>query len=160
MAVEQRFVCLEAGPFATAELAAAERALRELQLSTLAWTQVKTDRGGAFIVYQGKFADEAALARRREELRRAQIPFDEVRNSPDLQPGISFGRYESRAAADKALEELRQRGARAARVVVITPSVTATLLRVERADATQATRLTQASLPPTGTPFRPCAATP
>ena len=149
-------LCLEAGPFAPAEVTAAERGLRELQAPGLAWTQVKSERGGAFIVYQGKFADEAALARRRDELRRAQIPFDEMRSSPDLQPGLSFGRYDNRAAADTALEELRQRGAKATRVVTITPPVTVTLLRVERADGALAARLTQLSLPPAGASFRPC----
>ena len=80
-----------------------------------------------------------------------------MRNSPDLQPGLSFGRYDSRAAADSALEELRQRGARATRVVMINAPVSVTVLRVERADAALAARLTQLSLPPAGQPFRPCA---
>lgn len=156
----ERPVCLEAGPFAQAEVAAAERGLREQQLASLAWIPVKSERGGTFIVYQGKFADEAALARRRDELRKAQIPFDELRGSPDLQPGLSFGRYDSRPTAEQSLEELRQRGVRNARVVTITPAVTVTLLRVERADAQQAARLQQLNLPPTGAPFRPCAGTP
>lgn len=155
-----RATCLEAGPFVPAEVAAAERGLRELQATGLAWTQVKSERGGSFIVYQGKFADEAALARRRDELRRAQIPFDELRNAPDLQPGLSFGRYDNRAAADTALEELRQRGAKVTRVVTLTPPVTVTLLRVERAEPALASRLTQLSLPPAGASFRPCATPP
>ncbi len=155
-----RATCLEAGPFVPAEVVAAERGLRELQASGLAWTQVKSERGGSFIVYQGKFADEAALARRRDELRRAQIPFDELRNAPDLQPGLSFGRYDNRAAADTALEELRQRGAKVTRVVTLIAPVTVTLLRVERADPALASRLTQLSLPPAGASFRPCATPP
>lgn len=156
----ERTACLEAGPFAAAEIAAAERGLRELQWPNISWSQVKSERGGAFIVYQGKFADDAALTRRREELRRAQIPFDELRNSPDLQPGLSFGRFDNRVAADTALEELRQRGAKATRVVTISPPVVVTLLRVERAEPALAARLTQLTLPPAGSGFKPCASPP
>lgn len=153
----ERAACLEVGPLAAGEVAAAERALRDLQSSGLAWTQQKSERGGVFIVYLGKFPDEAALAKRRDELRKAQIPFDELRSSSDLQPGLSFGRYENRAAADTALDELRNRGVKAARVVIITPPATVTMLRVERAEPTLATRLTQLALPPLGTGFKPCA---
>ena len=149
--------CLEAGPLAAGEVAAAERALRDLQASGLAWTQLKSERGGVFIVYLGRFPDEAARAKRRDELRRSQIPFDELRSASDLQPGLSFGRFENRAAADTALEDLRNRGVKAARVVTITPPATVTMLRVERVDAGLATRLSQMTLPPLGTGFKACA---
>jgi hypothetical protein len=154
----ERVACLEAGPFAAGELVAAERILRELQAAGLSWTPQKLERGGTFIVYQGKFADDAAFARRKEELRRAQIPFDEVRNSPDLEPGLSFGRHESRAAAEAALEQLRNRGVKPARLVTINTPVTVTMLRVERAEPALAQRLTQLALPPLGTGFKPCQA--
>lgn len=151
-------VCLEAGPFAAPEVAAAERALRDLKLPNLEWTPQRSERGGAYIVYQGKFADNAALARRRAELQRQQINAEEVRNSPDLEPGLTFGRYDTRAAADAALASLQQQGVRPSRVVTINIPVVVTLLRVERADGALAARLTQLSLPPAGSGFRPCAA--
>ena len=153
-------VCLEAGPFAAAEVAAAERGLRELKLPALEWTQQRSERGGSYIVYQGRFADDAAMARRRDDYRRQQITVDEVRSSPDLQPGLQFGRYDSRAAADGALAQLTQQGVKAARVVTINIPVVVTLLRVERADGALAARLMQLSLPPAGSGFRPCAVPP
>lgn len=156
-AASERVACLEVGPLAAGEVAAAERALRDLQVSSLAWTQHKSERGGVFIVYLGKFPDEAALTKRRDELRKAQIPFDELRSSSDLQPGLSFGRYENRAAADTALEDVRNRGVKAARVVTLTPAATVTMLRVERPEPALATRLSQLALPPLGTGFKPCA---
>jgi hypothetical protein len=156
----ERLACLEAGPFAAGEVAAAERGLRELQWPGLNWVNAKSERGGAFIVYQGRFADDAALARRREELRRQQIGVEELRNSPDLQPGLSFGRFDSRAAADDAVAQLAQRGVRNARVVTLTAPVVVTLLRVERADAALAARLSHLNLPPAGSGFKACAATP
>jgi sporulation related protein len=153
-------VCLEAGPFAAGEVAAAERALRELKLPNLQWSTQRSERGGAYIVYLGRFADDGAMARRRDELRRQQIVAEEVRNSPDLQPGLSFGRYESRGAADTALAQIVQQGIKAARVVTLNIPVVVTQLRVERADGDVAARLTQLNLPPAGSGFRPCAVPP
>ncbi|HEX6017456.1 MAG TPA: hypothetical protein VFZ28_05090 [Burkholderiaceae bacterium] len=150
-------VCLEAGPLAASEVAAAERALRALDLPSLEWTQQRSERGGSFIVYLGRFADDAALTRRRDELRRQQLEVDEVRNSPDLQPGLQFGRYDTRAAADAAQAQLVQQGVKAARVVTVSNPVVVTQLRVERADGELAARLTQLNLPPAGAGFRPCA---
>lgn len=153
-------VCLEAGPFAATEVAAAERALRDLKLPSLEWTQQRSERGGSYIVYLGRFADDAAMARRRDELRRQLVNVDEVRNSPDLQPGLQLGRYDTRAAADAALAQLVQQGVKTARVVTINAPVVVTLLRVERADGAVAARLAQLNLPPAGAGFRPCAVPP
>jgi hypothetical protein len=153
-------VCLEAGPFAAGEVAAAERGLRELKWPSLEWTPQRSERGGSYIVYQGRFADDTAMARRRDDYRRQQITAEEVRNSPDLQPGLQFGRYDTRAAADAALAQLGQQGVKAARVVTINIPVMVTLLRVERADGALAARLTQLNLPPAGSGFRPCAVPP
>jgi hypothetical protein len=153
-------VCLEAGPFAVSEVGAAERALRDLKLTNLEWSQQRSERGGSYIVYQGKFADNAALARRRAELQRQQITAEPVVSSPDLEPGLSFGRHDTRAAADAALAQLQQQGVRPSRVVTINIPVVVTLLRVERADGPLAARLSQLNLPPAGSGFRPCAAPP
>ncbi|MCG3188534.1 MAG: hypothetical protein LKCHEGNO_00570 [Burkholderiaceae bacterium] len=149
-------VCLEAGPLAAGEVAAAERALRALDLPGLEWTQQRSERGGSYIVYLGRFADDAAMARRRDELRRQQVTVEEVRNSPDLQPGLQFGRYDTRAAADAAQAQLLQQGVKTARVVTISNPVVVTLLRVERADGALAASLGHLTLPPTGAAFRPC----
>jgi hypothetical protein len=139
---------------------AAERALRDLKLSSLEWAQQRSERGGSYIVYQGKFADNAALQRRRTELQRQQISAEPVSSSPDLEPGLSFGRYDTRATADAALAQLQQQGVRPSRVVTINIPVIVTLLRVERADGPLAARLTQLNLPPAGSGFRPCATPP
>jgi hypothetical protein len=150
-------VCLEAGPFAATEVSAAERALRDLKLPNLEWTQQRSERGGSYIVYHGRFPDNAALQRRRAELQRQQINAEPVVSSPDLEPGLSFGRFDTRAAADAALAQLQQQGVRPSRIVTITFPVVVTLLRVERADGPLAARLTQLNLPPAGSGFRPCA---
>jgi len=153
-------VCLEAGPFAAGEVAAAERGLRELKLPSLEWKPQRSERGGLYLVYLGRFADDAAMARRRDDLRRQQIAVEEVRSSPDLQPGLQFGRYDTRADADAALAQVVQQGIKAARVVTINIPIVVTLLRVERADGAVAARLTQLNLPPAGAGFRPCSVPP
>jgi hypothetical protein len=153
-------VCLEAGPFAAAEVAAAERGLRELKWQNLEWTQQRSERGGSYIVYQGRYADEAAVTRRRAELARQQINAEVLRGAPDLQPGLAFGRFDTRAAADAVLAQLQQQGVKPSRVVTLNIPVIVSLLRVERADGALATRLTTLNLPPAGSGFRPCALPP
>ena len=125
--------CLEAGPYTPAEARAAE-ALLQPALPAGSWARRSVEQPGSWIVYVGRFAATEALQKKIEELRRLQAPFEEVQSPPELAPGLSLGRFDNRAAADKALEQLGQRGVRTARVVALSEPATMTLLRVERAD--------------------------
>jgi hypothetical protein len=60
---------------------------------------------------------------------------------PELADGLALGRYDNRAAADKALAEVTQRGVRTARVMPLSAPAVTHSLRVERADATLQARL-------------------
>jgi hypothetical protein len=151
-------VCLEAGPFTAAELVVAERAVRGAQIADLALRSVKIERSGAFMVYLGKYPSRAAMLTRLGDLRRAAIAADEVRGMPALEPGLQLGRFNDRAAADAAQARFVRDGLKNARVVVITPPVTATLLRVDKADGPQAARLGAIPLTPAGAAFSACAA--
>lgn len=150
--------CLEAGPFAAAALSAATAALQQAQppLPPGSWTEVRIDRPGSYIVYMGRFANREALAKKEEELRRTRATWEELRGVPELEPGFSFGRFDQRAEADKALEQLAQRGIRTARVVELAPASTQTLLRVEKADKPLATRLAALRADALGRGFVPC----
>ncbi|WP_088284624.1 sporulation protein [Ideonella sp. A 288] len=152
--------CLEAGPFATAELPAVERALREAQLPPRSWTTVSSQRKGSFMVYMGRYADADAVTRKLEELQRLKVEAEALGHSPELQPGVSLGRFDDKGAADNALARLVQRGVRTARVVTITPTVTLATLRVPAADAALRDKLFNLKLLPAGVGFAPCAATP
>jgi hypothetical protein len=135
--------CLEAGPFAATEIAAAEGALRSALPNVAAgtWSSVKTDQPGAWIVYMGKFPALDLLNKKREELVRRNVAFEEVHSPAALDPGLSLGRFEERPSADKALEQFTQQGIRSARVVEITAPTSTFRLRVEQADAALASQL-------------------
>ena len=156
---EAAAACLEAGPFTAAEAAAAE-ALLQQALPAASWARRSVEQPGVWIVYLGRFIAADALQRRVDELRRLQLPFDEVASPPDLAPGLSLGRFDSRQAADQALDALAQRGLRGARVVVLSEPATRVALRVERTDAALAARLKaiEGSIAgqPLGRAFRPC----
>jgi hypothetical protein len=148
--------CLEAGPFSPAEVGAAEAVLQPV-LPAGSWTNVRVERPPVWIVYMGKYDSPELLARKREEAARTRIEFEELRNAPDLEPGLVFGRFDSREAAERALAQYVQRGLRSAKVVeLISPSVSH-MLRVERASSAvlaQATALRHEAL---GKGFSACA---
>ena len=156
---QDALACVEAGPFTPADAAAAEALLAPL-LPAGSLTRRSVERPGVWIVYAGRYIAADALQRKIDELRRLQVPFDEVTSPPDLAPGLSLGRFDSRQGAEQALERLTQRGVRAARVVVLTEPSTRIALRIERADASLAAQL--GSLPgsvagqPLAQAFKPC----
>jgi len=152
--------CLEAGPYTPAEVRAAEAVL-QAALPAGSWARRSVEQPGSWIVYLGRFAAPEALQKKAEELRRLSTPFEELQGPPELAPGLSLGRFDSRAAADKALEQLTLRGVRTARVAALSEPATLTMLRVERADAALALELAalggDVKGRPLGTAFGPCA---
>jgi hypothetical protein len=125
-------VCLEAGPFAAPELDTAEQQLTALPAGS--WVRIAAPQPGRWIVYMGRFADREALEQKIAEVKRRQVEFELVHDAPAYEPGLSLGSYDSRDAADAALEKLVGRGVHTARVLALVPPVSLTLLRVERAD--------------------------
>ena len=150
--------CLEAGPFATAELPAAQEALRKTGLPAASWTTVNAPRKGVFIIYMGRYPDSELYERKRDELRRLKVDAQTLKESPDLQPGLVLGRFDDKAAADTELARLTQRGVRTARVLALSTAVTLANLRLPAATAEQRSRLEGVQLPPGGIGFGPCAA--
>ena len=142
-AVASRPACLEAGPFAAADLATAEAALRAAWPAAPAdaWSSVKTDQPGVWIVYMGRYPNRDVLNRKQEELVRRNVAFEEMHSPAALEPGLSLGRFDDRAKADKALEQFTQQGIRTAKVIELTPPTSVYLLRVEAADAALAALL-------------------
>ena len=153
------FACLEAGPFNAGQLTLAESALQPL-LPAGSWTDVRTERPAVWIVYMGKYETTELMARKQAEVTRTKIEFEELRNAPDLEPGLALGHFDSREAADRALAQYAQRGLRSARVVELVPPATSHMLRIEKAGSAvlaQATALRNDAL---GSGFVACADTP
>jgi hypothetical protein len=150
--------CLEAGPFAPTEVAAAEAVLRA-SLPDGSWVNVKANRPGLWMVYLGKLKDRDELLKRQEELRALRIEYDELRGPPELLPGLSLGRFEERGNAVNALEKFSLRGIRSAKVIEVrTPSANA-WLRVDKAPAALASQAMALTAPALGKGFVPCATT-
>jgi hypothetical protein len=151
--------CLEAGPFNAVDADATERTLRDAGLPAGSWAAHKTEDGGAFMVYMGRYADRETLQRKLEELKRRRLEAEDLRNTPELQPGLSLGRFASKAEADAALAGMVQRGVRTARVITLRQAQSQTLIQVPAADATLRARLAGLKLP-TGPGFAACNAAP
>jgi hypothetical protein len=148
--------CLEAGPFTSGEAGAAEAALLS-NAPGIAWTNLRTQKAGAWLVYMGGFADREARQRKEVEIRRALPEFEEISVPGEGAFGIALGRFDDRANADKALAQLAQHGIRTARVVQLNPPSTIHTLRIERADAALAAQLEALKIDALGNGFAACA---
>jgi hypothetical protein len=149
--------CLEAGPFSAADAATAERTLRDAGLAVGAWQVQRSDDSGAFMVYMGRYADRETQQRKLAELKRLKLDGEDLRGAPELQPGISLGRFDSQGSADAAMAQMALRGLRTARVITLPQAQSQTVLRVPAADAVLRARLAGLQLP-SGPGFLPCAA--
>ena len=155
----QDLACLEAGPFSATDAAAAERTLREAGLAPSAWQAQRRDSGAAFMIYMGRYADRETLQRKLAELKRLKLDGEDLQHMPELQPGISLGRFDNQDSASAAMAQMAQRGLRTARVITLRQAQSQTLLRLPAADATLRARLAGLQLP-NGPGFLPCAALP
>jgi hypothetical protein len=132
--------CVESGPYAPTEVAAAEAALRSA-VPGVAWTNARTEQPGQWVVYMGGYPDRDTMKRKEDEISRVGVRFDEQALPGDGPFGLVLGRYDDRAAADRALAQVQQRGVRTARVVVASLPAITHMLRVERAEPAQFAQL-------------------
>jgi len=147
--------CFEAGPFATGASVSAIATV-QAALPAGSWTEVRNERPGAWIVYMGRFPNREAWTKKEEELRRTRVAYEEVSSPAELELGFSLGRFDQRAAAERALEQFGQRGIRTARVVELVAPSTLHVLRVEKADAALAAQLNALKSETLGRGFLPC----
>lgn len=127
-------LCLEAGPFSPSQVGPAEAALQTV-MPVNRWTSVKTELPPVWIVFMGSYPDRETRQKKIDELRRRNVASEDVRNVPELGDGLSLGRFNDRASAEKAMAELSQRGVRTARVAQLSSAGISFTLRVERVDA-------------------------
>jgi hypothetical protein len=156
-AVAPAVTCLEAGPFAAAEVMAAEDALAGASLAGARWARVSTSIPAQFAVVLGPFDNRDAMQKKRAELERLKQAADELDlPGTNSQLGLALGRYDSSAAADAALASLAKSGVRSAKVVTLRPAGSENRLRVEAATPAQAAALRTLSVPALGAGFVPC----
>lgn len=147
--------CLEAGPYTDAQTTAAESALKGA-VPNAAWTDVRTDKPGAWLVYMGSYPDRETLLRKEDEIRRVRAEFEEVAVPTEGDFGLSLGRFDDRGAAERALAQVQQRGIRTARVVQLYPPSVTHRLRIERAEPAVATQLAALKIEALGKGFVAC----
>lgn len=156
-APESTLACFESAPLAPAGLDAAEQALAAI-LPARGWIRASRELPPPHVVVIGPLARDA-LPKKREELTRLRVGFEELRlPGNEGGAGLSLGRYESAAAAQAALESLAQRGVRTARVLALREPGTETRLRIENATPMQAEALRALRSPALGAQgLLPCA---
>jgi hypothetical protein len=155
-AAESRLACLEAGPFDDGGVAAAEAALAGT-LPSGTWSRITIERTPGWIVYMGRFSSREALQKKEQELARLKVDNEEVRNTPELEPGLMLGRFRERNDAGLALADLLRRGVQTARLVELPRGGPVHMLRVDRADPELAARVQNLRLDALGRGFVPCA---
>jgi hypothetical protein len=151
--------CLEAGPFAVDEIGGADAALQAALPAELRGgvATVKLDKPGQWIVYMGKYPNRDTLQKKIDELKRRNVKYDEVRSPPSLDSGLSLGRFDDRAGAERALAQFGQQGIHTARVVEISPAGATFVLRAAAADSALAARLSGLKADALGKGFAECA---
>lgn len=137
--------CFESAPLAAAALEPAEQALATV-LPARGWIRASREAPPLHAVVIGPLARDA-LPKKRDELTRLRVAFEELRLPGDGGTGLALGRYLSTAAAQAALDGLAQRGVRTARVVALRQAGSETRLRIENATPAQAEALRALKLP-------------
>jgi hypothetical protein len=137
--------CLES-PTLSGEAAQTVRQLLTGKLPSGAWSVQETVEAPTWIVYMGRYNSTAQMEQKKAELRKMNVVFDEVRTSPELQPGLSLGVFKQRANAEKTLEEVGKKGVRSARIETLVPEKRGEVFRVPAAD--EAARAALAELAP------------
>ncbi|HEY9027346.1 MAG TPA: hypothetical protein VIP05_23845 [Burkholderiaceae bacterium] len=133
-AVAATLTCSETPPLNDAEFAALKTALGKAGLSDAAIGERRQTKGGAWIVYLGKFADADARQDKASELRKLDLKADPVNSPVALAPGLSLGQFTSQGDASRKLDELGKRGVKGARVAVIDPPIVLRHLQVHAGD--------------------------
>ncbi len=123
--------CLQS-PLLTDNLASNVRTALEA-LPAGSWALETTDEPGSWIVYMGPYKNADTLAKKKSELRGLGISYDTPQRE-GLLPGISLGGHASQAEANQALNDLRKKGARSARVAQEVAPVKGQLLRLPVVD--------------------------
>ncbi|MDP3253478.1 MAG: SPOR domain-containing protein [Hydrogenophaga sp.] len=128
--------CWQAGGFTESqtELLRAELAL--LGLPPTRWQLNEVRSAGRWIVYMGRYDNEAQLERKKAELRGIGVSFREV-SANGLAPGLALGTYSSEAAAQQALQQAERGSVRTAKVVQERAEAVSFTLRLPAITATQ-----------------------
>jgi hypothetical protein len=134
--VAAALACAETPPLNDAEFATLKTALGKAGLPDTAIGERRQTKGGAWIVYMGRFPDADALQQKSAELRKLEVKFDRVNAPAALAPGLSLGQFGSQDEAARKMAELAKHGVHSARVAVLDAPIVLRHLQVRAGDAT------------------------
>ena len=146
--------CLQAGLFDDTRTLALRTQL-QAALPANSWRLETVVEPARWIVYMGKYPTADALAKKRAELASLNLKFDALAE-PALEFGLSLGGFQTQAAANAALANLKRRGVRTARVVQERAEVRGTLLKLAAVDDLVKARLDDIKAVLADKPLRPC----
>lgn len=146
--------CLLAGPFTAAQAEALRRALAA-SLPEESWQINEVQIPERWIIYMGKYADAAAMEKKRSELSALKVTVEVVR-TPGLELGLSLGSFSGKESAEGALAQMGTRGIRTARVVQERGPSVASELRLPTATEAVRARLEEIKPQLEGLPLRSC----
>jgi hypothetical protein len=113
-------LCLQSPPLEAAQATTLRRVL-QASLPESSWQLNSLMLSERWIIYMGKYANAAELAKKRAQLANLRLNFQPL-DSAALLPGLSLGAYASQPEASAALDALVLRGVRTARVVQELPA--------------------------------------
>jgi hypothetical protein len=146
--------CLQAGLF-NEQQTTALRASLEKTLPAGSWQLESSTEPARWIVYMGKYPNEEALAKKRNELRQRGVAFRAVNNEA-LAPGLALASFALQADADKELARVASKGVRTARVVQERGEARGQILKLAAVDAALRAQLDALKPQLEGKPLRPC----
>ena len=98
------------------------------------WTLTATPGSERWLIYMGKFESAADVTKKRAQLTALGVKLYPLGN-PALAPGVSLGAYPTAETAQQALEDLKPKGVRTARVIQDIAPTASYLLRLPVVDA-------------------------
>lgn len=154
LAEPARPACWQAGPLDSAQIGTLRQSLAQ-KLPADAWSLDTRHTSARWIVYMGKYPTAEALAKKRAEVAALNLPVERLDNAT-LEPGLSLGGFDTKAAADAALVSLGARGLHTARVVQERAESAAYWLKVYATNAAIEGHLSEVRALVGGKPLGPC----
>jgi hypothetical protein len=111
--------CLSAGVFNDIQSGALKQSL-DAKLPALGWRFDTINVPARWIVYMGKYPNNAARDLKKTQLDQIKVRY-EVLTEGNLEPGLSLGSHATQAAANQSLQQLVKQGVRTARVLQESP---------------------------------------
>ena len=124
--------CITAGVFNDRQSAVLKQTL-STKLPDLRWRFDTVNVPARWIVYMGKYPNNAARELKKSQLDQIKVRY-EVLTEGNLEPGLSLGSHATQVAANLALQQLFKQGVRTARVLQESPEQKAQTLVVPAVD--------------------------